>query len=158
MVIAIIGERCTGKSALAAAICEKVHARVFTGRDYLELAEDPRDARHRFMELLDRNQAGEEQIFICIVTEHAQLALLPDDCFRVLCKSSLTTVKERFSVMLEGPLPQSISQMLTKQHGMFDGCRHHMTLDTEDADLSLLAVEILDLAQQFQRDPEILKT
>ena len=151
MVIAIIGERCTGKSALAAAICEKVHARVFTGRDYLELADDPQTARHRFMELLSEN-TGEEQIFICIVTEHAQLALLPDDCFRVLCKSSLATVKARFSAMLESPLPQAISHMLMKQHGMFDGCRHHMTLDTEDADLSMLAVEILDLAQQMQKE------
>lgn len=151
MVIAIIGERCTGKSALAAAICEKVHARVFAGRDYLELADDPREARHRFMELLHES-TGEERILICIVTEHAQLALLPEDCFRVLCKSSLATVKQRFSAMLEAPLPLSIVQMLTKQHGMFDGCRHHMTLDTEDADLSMLAVEILDLAQQMERE------
>ena len=39
MVIAILGGRCCGKSDLAAAICEKVHARVYTGRVSVSVAQ-----------------------------------------------------------------------------------------------------------------------
>ena len=38
MLIVIAGERCTGKSALARAIMEKIHAEIFSGRDSVRLA------------------------------------------------------------------------------------------------------------------------
>lgn len=38
MVIALIGESCTGKSTLAGMLKEKLGALVFSGKDYLRLA------------------------------------------------------------------------------------------------------------------------
>ena len=38
MVIGIMGESCTGKTFLAEQLKSALHARVYTGRDYLRLA------------------------------------------------------------------------------------------------------------------------
>ncbi len=40
MVIGIVGESCTGKSALADKLKCLLNAEVYTGRDYLRLAKD----------------------------------------------------------------------------------------------------------------------
>ena len=48
MVIALIGESCTGKSTLAGMLKEKLGALVFSGKDYLRLAKGEGDARQAF--------------------------------------------------------------------------------------------------------------
>ena len=52
MLIVIAGERCTGKSALARAIMEKIHAEFFAGRDYVRLAPTEPEAVDKFQLLL----------------------------------------------------------------------------------------------------------
>ena len=52
MLIVIAGERCTGKSALAKAIMDKIHAEFFAGRDYVRLAPTEPEAVDRFQLLL----------------------------------------------------------------------------------------------------------
>lgn len=143
MVIALIGGRCCGKSALAKAICEKVHATVYTGRGYQELATDELVARERFRRLLAEAQEADEYV-IYLVTEKEQQELLPLGCLRVLCKATLKTVKARFAAQMGEPLTPAMSAMLEKQHGNFDSCPHMMALDPTGGDIDLLAVEILE--------------
>ena len=44
MLIAIIGESCTGKSTLADKLKQDFNAAVYTGKDYLRLAKSPSEA------------------------------------------------------------------------------------------------------------------
>ena len=60
MLIVIAGERCTGKSALARAIMEKIHAEFFAGRDYVRLASTEPEAVNRFQLLLAEKQYAED--------------------------------------------------------------------------------------------------
>ena len=133
MVIALIGGRCCGKSALAKAICDKVHAQLFTGRTYLELAADETEALEKFKALLAQKRATEDYV-IYIVTEKDMLELLPAGCLRVRCKASLDTVKARFAAQLGEELPPSVAAMLEKQHGNFDGRIYDLTVDIEQED------------------------
>lgn len=143
MVIALIGGRCCGKSALAKAICDKVHATVYTGRAYRDLSEDEVEGRRLFRELLARAQASDTYT-IYLVTEKELQDLLPMGCLRVLCKATLKTVKARFAAQMGEPLTAAMAAMLEKQHRIFDDCPHMMALDPTDANPELLAVEILE--------------
>lgn len=148
MVIAILGGRCCGKSDLAAAICEKVHARVYTGRAYLDFAKDETEGKVRFMAELEAEQATDAYL-IYLVTEPELTELLPRTCLRVLCKAPKKTVKARFEAKLEEPLSPAVSAMLDRQYNAFDGCAHSMILDPTSGDTSLLAVEVLEEAQRL---------
>ena len=50
MVIAIIGENCSGKSTLAEAIKEEFDAEIITGKDYLRMAKSESEAVTLFKE------------------------------------------------------------------------------------------------------------
>ena len=146
MVIAILGGRCCGKSVLANAICEKVHAEVYVGRVFLDFAKDETEAKVRFMAMLESKQATEDYV-IYLINDPELTELLPPYCLRVLCKASKKTVKARFEAKLESPLTPAISAMLDKQYSSFDHCAHGMILDPTGGDTSLLAVEVLEEAQ-----------
>lgn len=146
MVIALIGGRCCGKSALAKAICEKVHATVYTGCSYRELAEEEPEARERFKALLARAQ-DEEDYVIYLVTDKTLQSVLPEGCLRVLCKAQLKTVKERFAAQMGEPLTFSMVAMLERQYNSFDDCPHSLSLDPTADDPQLLAVQVLEAAR-----------
>ena len=146
MVIALIGGRCCGKSALAKAICDKVHAEVYTGCSYRELAPEESDARQRFRTLLAEAQYTEDFV-IYLVTDKALLSVLPERCLRVLCKAQLKTVKERFAAQMGEPLSFSMSAMLERQYNSFDDCAHSLRLDPTADDPQLLAVQVLEAAK-----------
>lgn len=147
MLIVIAGERCTGKSALARAITEKVHAELFSGRDYIRLAPTEPEAVDRFQLLLAERQYTEDFV-IFVLTEPGLFALVPPNSFVVMCRSRLETSKARFArQMPDGVLSPSIAAMLERQRGSFDRIPHSLTLDTDGADLSLLAVEVLEQAE-----------
>ena len=148
MVIAILGGRCCGKSDLAKAICEKIHATVYVGRAYLDFAKDETEAKARFLCALEDAQLSEDYL-IYLVTEPELTELLPQHCLRVLCKAPRKTVKARFAAQLEEPLTSAVSAMLDRQYTAFDGCPHDMILDPTGGDPSLLAVEVLEEAQRL---------
>jgi hypothetical protein len=145
MVIAILGGRCCGKSDLASAICEKIHATVYVGRAYLEFAKDETEAKARFLCMLEDAQLTDEYL-IYLVTEPELVELLPPHCLRVLCKAPKKTVKARFAEKLAEPLTPAVSAMLDRQYTAFDGCGHEMILDPTGGDPALLAVEVLEEA------------
>lgn len=151
MLIVIAGERCTGKSALAHALMEKINAEFFSGRDYLRLAPTEPVALKRFQTLLAEKQHSEDYM-IYLLTEPNLYSLVPPDSFVVMCRSRLETSKARFArQMPDGDLSPSIAAMLERQRGSFDFIPRSLTLDTDGADLSLLAVEVLEQAEKVLR-------
>lgn len=146
MVIALIGGRCCGKSALAKAICEKVHATVYTGCAYRELAPEEPEARARFQALLAQAQEREDFV-IYLVTDKTLQSVLPEGCLRVLCKAQLKTVKERFAAQMGEPLTFAMIAMLERQYNSFDDCPHTLRLDPTADDPQLLAVQVLEAAR-----------
>ena len=145
MVIALIGGRCCGKSDLAKAICDKVLARLFTGRSYMELADSEPEARAAFRQLLEQAQHTEDYV-IYIVTDRELMELLPPRCLRVLCKASLKTVKARFSAQMQEPLTAAMAARLKKQYDSFDDCPHDLRVDPTLYEPELLAVAVLEEA------------
>ena len=145
MVIALIGGRCCGKSALAKAICDKVHAALFTGRSYMELDPDEPTARARFRQLLLGEQFTDSYV-IYIVTDRELMELLPPRCLKVLCKANIKTVMARFSEQMQEPLTPAMTAMLKKQYNSFDECPHDLSVDPTWYDPDLLAVAVLEEA------------
>ena len=78
MVIALIGESCTGKSTLAGMLKEKLGALVFSGKDYLRLAKGEGDARQAFCTLLAAHMKPDAEPFIYVISEKEHLAFLGD--------------------------------------------------------------------------------
>ena len=64
MLIGIIGENCSGKSTLAAAIRQAVSAEIITGRDYLRMAKSESEAVRLFREKLLGAVSGENLIYV----------------------------------------------------------------------------------------------
>ncbi len=119
MLIAIIGESCTGKSTLADRLKDDLNAQVYTGKDYLRLAKGQTEAEAVFKNLLENSVNGENVIYVINESEH--LRLLPEGCFKVLLTAELAVIKERFAARMRGILPPPVASMLEKGHGRFDG-------------------------------------
>ena len=118
MVIAVIGENCTGKSTLADKLKVSFNAAVYTGKDYLRMAKSPTEAEAVFKNTLAQAVHGENLIYIISESEH--LKLLPEKSFKILVTAGLDIIKERFAVRMHGTLPPPVAVMLEKNHGKFD--------------------------------------
>jgi len=119
MVIAIIGESCTGKSSTAEEISKRTGGKVFTGKDYMKMAKNEPEARKQFIDLLNQNEESDDY-FIFVVTETDHLSFLPPKAIRILMTADLDVIKERFTNRMKGKLPPPVASMLEKKHGMFD--------------------------------------
>lgn len=118
MLIAIIGESCTGKSTLANKLKTYFSATVYTGKDYLRLAKSEAEAVKVFKNLLMSATTGENIIYV--ISEKAHLNLLPENCFKILATAELQTIKQRFAARLGGKLPPPVESMLEKNYGKFN--------------------------------------
>ncbi len=127
MVVGIIGESCTGKSTIAKLLAEALGAKVYSGKDYLRLAKGEAEAKRIFREMMC--ESGTPIIYIISEMEH--LSLLAENAFRVLVTADVDSIKQRFAKRLNGPLPAPISAMIEKKHGMFDGQRYDVCLNTD---------------------------
>lgn len=133
MLIVIFGESCTGKSTLAGSIAEKIHARVFSGRDYMRLSKNESDALSAFKNLLTDAVRGTENI-IYVISETEHLNIVPEGGTRVLVTADLDTIKERFKARMHGTLPPPVEQMLERKHGAFDLLPHDIHVHGENVD------------------------
>lgn len=130
MIIALIGESCTGKSSVAKELEDKLGAYVYSGKDYLRLAKNEVDSKLIFKTLL-RNNEESGQIIVYVIAEAEQLALLPKKTIRILFTAPLETIKERFSRRTGGHLPEPLAKSLEKKHGMFDSIPADLRVDSE---------------------------
>lgn len=143
MLIALIGESCTGKSTLAAEIKKALGADVYSGKDYLRFAKSETDAKAAFAARLCERAAGKNEHAVYVISEPEHLALLPQDCLRVLVTASLETIKTRFAARMGGRLPPPVEAMLTKKHGQFDAVPHEFAVDSDAEPAAEAAARIL---------------
>lgn len=127
MLIAIIGENCVGKSTLADRINEKLHAKIYSGKDYLRLEKNPSVALEKFKTMLNEAVTGENVIYV--ITEKEHVDLLPINAFRIVLTAELDTIKERFKERMRGNLPPPVEKMLESKHGMYDDLECNLKLD-----------------------------
>lgn len=118
MVIGIIGENCSGKSTLAEEIKKTIEAEIITGKDYLRMAKTESEAALLFRAKLKDAMTGDNVIYVISEKEH--LDLLPDGAIKILVKTDIDTIKERFKTRMHGNLPAPVEQMIERKHGMFD--------------------------------------
>ena len=140
MVIAIIGENCTGKSTLADKVQAAVGGEIVTGKDYLRLAKSESEATLLFRKKLAQAVEGDNVIYVITLSEH--LALLPEGSVKVLVTASLDTIKARFAERMHGTLPPPVARMLEMKHGSFDGGTYDYRYDSEHDDAEALVAAI----------------
>lgn len=128
MVIALFGENCTGKSSAAAELKTRLHAEVFNGRDYLRFAKNEADAKAAFSARLRELAPDKTRHAVYVAAEPEQLALLPENAFRVLVTAELDVIKTRFAARTGGKLPAPVAAMLERRHGSFDLLPHDLYL------------------------------
>lgn len=127
MLIALIGESCSGKTTLAEALQRRSGAQIVTGKDYLRLAKSEGEAERLFRQRLQDALAGEDLIYV--LSEPELLRLLPEGTIRVLVQADPETIRARFRARMHGNLPAPVAQMLEKKHGIFDGGDYEYRFD-----------------------------
>ncbi|SDA52317.1 hypothetical protein SAMN02910368_01041 [Lachnospiraceae bacterium G11] len=140
MVIGIIGENCSGKSALAGKIQDAIGAEVVTGKDYLRMAKSESEAITLFKKKL--SDAVREGDIVYVVPDMDHIKLLPEGAIKVLVTADIDTIKERFKERMHGNLPAPVEMMLEKKHGMFDSVPVDFKYDGVNGDASALIKEI----------------
>ncbi len=143
MVIAIIGESCTGKTTLAEKLKEVFGGEIYTGRDYLRLAKNEGTARELFQKKLETAVDGGTVIYVISEKEH--LSLLPGKAVRILVTADLSKIKERFAQRMHGNLPAPVDAMLTQKHGCFDGIGHDIHVISEEIEIAAVCDQIRHL-------------
>lgn len=144
MVIALIGESCTGKSTLAGALKAKLGAEIYSGKDYLRLAKGEAEARQKFQALLCAHREAGAGTLIYIISEKEHLAFLPEGTLRVLVTAELPVIRERFARRTGGKLPPPIAAMLEKKHGMFDAEPHDIHIKSGEMSTDAACAAILE--------------
>lgn len=144
MVIALIGESCTGKSTLAGMLKEKLGASVFSGKDYLRLAKGEADARQAFCTLLAAHMKRDAEPFIYVISEKEHLAFLPAGALRILVTAELSVIQERFARRTGGKLPPPLAAMLEKKHGMFDAEPHDLLVKNGEMSTDAACAAIME--------------
>lgn len=141
MVIGIIGESCTGKSTLAGKLKALLNAEVYTGKDYLRLANNEDIAKKLFQKKLENAVSGTHMIYVISEKEH--LPLLPDAAIRVLVTADLHVIQERFAKRMKGNLPVPVAIMLERKHGCFDAEKWdvHVVSGRDDLDEVCTAIQ-----------------
>lgn len=127
MLIAIIGENCSGKSTLARALAARLSAEIIAGKDWLRMAKSEAEALSLFRGKLQAAACGPN--LICVISEPEPLAWLPEGTVRILVTADLETIKQRFRARLHGNLPAPVERMLERKHGMFDGGQYDFRFD-----------------------------
>lgn len=139
MTIAIFGDSCVGKSTIAQRLREQTSATLFSGKDYLRLAKNEAVATKLFRQTL----CGDETV-IYVISEKEQLALLPQNCLRVLVVAGLEQIKERFAQRMHGQLPPPVAAMLERKYGQFENEAYDLRIDTRETAIESACTLILE--------------
>lgn len=143
MVIAIIGESCTGKTTLAKMLQEHIGGEIYTGKDYLRLAKNESIAWTLFQKKLEESTAASPILYV--ISDPELLSLLPNNAIRILVTANLEQIKERFAARIHGNLPAPVAAMLEKKHGCFDASEHDIHVIASECNLDLLCSQIKNM-------------
>ena len=138
MIVAILGESCTGKSTLCDLLKERLNAEVYTGKDYLRLAKNEDQAKKLFMDLL----RTAEHTLIYVISEKSQLSLLPEHAFKIGMSADLSIIEERFAKRMNNHLPAPVKAMLERKHGCFDDISCNVRIHNSVYDVEALIHQI----------------
>lgn len=142
MVIALIGESCTGKSSIAQEFKKRLSADVIAGKDYLKMARSQSEAEIKFKNYLFEKQDSSEMV-IYVISEIENLNFLPNQTLKIHCTAPLDTIKERFAKRMNGNLPAPVALMLERKHGVFDSGEYELTYDTTQKSSDAICKEII---------------
>ena len=142
MLIAIIGENCSGKSTLAESIKNEINSEIITGKDYLRMAKSESEATALFKDKLLNAVSGENIIYV--ISEPDLVKLLPEGAIRILVNADIDTIKERFKERMHGNLPAPVAQMLERKHGIFDDGKYDFHFDGVNGDAASLCAALLE--------------
>ena len=142
MLIAIIGENCSGKSTLAESIKNVIDSEIITGKDYLRMAKSESEATALFKDKLLNAVSGENIIYV--ISEPDLVKLLPEGAIRILVNADIDTIKERFKERMHGNLPAPVAQMLERKHGIFDDGKYDFHFDGVNGDTASLCAALLE--------------
>lgn len=142
MVIALIGESCTGKSSIAQMLKNKTNAEVIAGKDYLRMAKSQNEAEKIFIDYLVQKQDGIDMV-VFVISEMDLIRFLPAKAVRLYCGAPLNVIKERFAGRMHGNLPEPVAMMLENKHGIFDQGEYSLKFDTTESDIETICEEIL---------------
>lgn len=146
MLIALMGDSCVGKSAIAKLLQGRLDAAVFSGKDYLKLAKSESAAAALFRQKLAAAVSGGNLIYV--ISEKDQLASLPEGCVRILVAAGLEQIKSRFAARMHGNLPAPVAAMLERKHGQFENCAYDLRIDTDSLTAEEACVEILTAVER----------
>lgn len=146
MLIALIGDSCTGKPSIAEQLRSSMAATVFSGKDYLRLAKDETTAAALFKEQLAAAVAGGAIVYV--ISEPEQLDLLPEGALRVLVTASLETIQRRFAERMHGTLPAPVADMLKRKYGRFEAGEYALRIDTDQMSAAEACSRILSISLQ----------
>ena len=144
MVIALIGESCTGKSTLANALKAQLGAKVYSGKDYLRLSKGEAEAKQKFKALLSTYMEPGAGTLIYVISEKEHIAILPEGALRVLVTADLPVIQERFARRTGGKLPPPLAAMLEKKHGMFDAEPHDILIKSGEISTDTACAAIVE--------------
>ncbi|MDR0821170.1 MAG: hypothetical protein LBN40_01725 [Oscillospiraceae bacterium] len=119
MILAFIGENCTGKSVVADCFQKEYSTEVFIGGDFRKFDKNKQVAEQIFRDKL-KTYESELKPVIYIISEREHLRFLPENSVRVYFFADIDTIKERFAERTGGKLPPGVAEMLESKHGMFD--------------------------------------
>lgn len=142
MIIALIGESCTGKTTITKELEKKLSFEKFSGKDYLRMAKSPSEAENLFKRYLEEKSVQKE-VVLYIISEIEELRFLPEKSLKVRCQAPLETIKERFSVRMHGNMPPQVAAMLEKKYGMFNETEADLSYDTTQKNVNEICDEII---------------
>lgn len=142
MVVALIGESCTGKTTIAEELKGRTEAEIFAGKDYLRMGKSPSAAEKSFKEYLEQNQ-GQEKMIVYLISEIDELKFLPSHAVKIRCQAPLEIIKERFAERMRGNLPPQVADMLERKYGMFQETVVDLSYDTTQRDVGQICEKIL---------------
>lgn len=142
MVLAFIGESCTGKSTVADVLQTKVQVEIISGKDYLRWEKNPQMAEVKFKQYLAEHEAS-PQLVLFVISEPEHLKLLPEHHQAYLFQAPLDVLKDRFAQRMGGKLPPPVAMMLERKHGQFDAVPSRRTFNTAEETPDAICSEVL---------------
>ena len=142
MVIALMGESCTGKTAIVEELGKRVPIEKFAGKDYFRMAKSPSAAEETFKEYLKGKQ-DQKDIAVFSISELDELKFLPNNVLKIQCHAPLDVIIERFAKRIHGNMSPQVTAMLERKHGMFNEVEVDLSFDTTQYDVNFICDEIL---------------
>jgi hypothetical protein len=146
MLFIFIGPSCSGKSSVADELKTMIPAEIFSGKDYLRLAKNEKDAWKLFeTKLVMATAIDGENSLIYVVTDKSILSKLDSigEANRVKFTAGIDTLKQRFGKRTGGVVPPPVEEMLKRQMADWDNISSDIVVDTSNGNSPKEVAEII---------------